>query len=40
MKRKLALPLILALFCSVSTGAEDNKSEGKSCGSDICRFFG
>lgn len=40
MKRKLALPLILALFCSVAPGAEDNKSEGKSCGSGICRFFG
>ena len=26
------------LLCS--TGAEDNKSEGKSCGSGICRFFG
>ena len=40
MKRKLALPLALALALLCSTGAEDNKSEGKSCGSGICRFFG
>ena len=39
-EKKTGFTLDFGFVLLCSTGAEDNKSEGKSCGSGICRFFG